>query len=844
MNAQRWEQAHTMFHAALALSDQEQKSFLEKSCGQDAEILGEVQQMLEEDRRADSILDRGLPDVAYRMIGLPAALLSSRVVGAYRLIERIGEGGMGIVWRAERADTGKQVAMKFLPGASLSPARRALFTQEMRTHANLAHGCIAAQYDAGTLPDGTPWFTMEYVEGKHLIEYCRDTQLGLEPRLKLFRSVCAALEYLHLKGIVHRDLKPSNIVVDGSGTPKILDFGIARELHSSGEVKHPDLQIMTRAYAAPEWIEKGIVDNSTDVYALGIIFHEMLAGQRPESGSSQITLKRAGHLSGVSKTSWRELDKICRKALNADPAGRYQSVEALRRDVDHFLNVEPLEGMQASSRYRLERFVTKNQRAVGAASFVLLLLAGMAVFFTIRLAEQRDLALAEAKRTKLVEQFLFSLFQGGDRAAGPTLNLSALTLLDRGEQEARALKREPRLKAEFNQVLGGIYQQLGQFDKADELLGASLKERFAEGNSPDIADGLLALGSLRQDQARLPQAASIIGKALAMRRAQSPVDVQAVAKAESALGHVMIDLGRYQDAIQLLEQARQVQMNTAADQSDLAATLIGLSDAHFYLSRYPDADAWAQQALLLHQQLHGRNHPLVAQDLRELGMIQIQTTDFREAEKDFREALGIQQKWYGDNHPETADTQLDLAQALESQGRLAEVEPLLKAALSNMQQAYGEVHPRVALVLNQLGMLAFQREQWNAGAEYDIRAADIYRRTLGAKNQATLSAQNNLASVYLKLGEYQRAEKIFSQTVAVLVEQNLGETLNAGITHIKLGRALVRQRRYREADIQLREGCAIVSEKAGPSAQWIVAVRPDIAEVQAALARNEKSGPH
>ena len=803
MNARSWQQAQSIFHAALALSDQEeQDSFLEKSCGEDRELLSEVRQMLEEDRRADSILDHGLAEVARGMVGLPAPLLSSRLIGAYRLTDRIGEGGMGIVYSAERTDTGKQVAMKFLPSSSLSPARRALFTQEMRTHANLTHPCIAAQYDAGTLADGTPWFAMEYVEGKHLIEYCRHTSLGLESRLKLFRSVCAALEYLHLKGIAHRDLKPSNILVDSSGTPKILDFGISRKLHSADEDKRPDLQIMTRAYAAPEWIERGVVDNLTDVYALGVIFHEMLAGTRPQAGAPQISLKEAGYLPGVSRTCWRELDKICRQALHSDPAKRYQSVEALRRDIDHFLNIEPLEGNPASRWYRLERFVTKNRRAVATASFVLLVLAGMAAFFTIRLAQQRDFAREEVKRTKLVKQFLFDLFQGGDKAAGPTTDLRVLTLLARGEQEAKALNREPQLQGELNQVLGGIYQQLGRFDKAEEFLSASLRERYAAANSADIADGLLAFGSLRQDQARFSEAAKIIGQALAMRKVQSPVDVQAVAKAQSVLGRVLIDEQRYQDAIALLTQARQVQIDKAADQSDLAATLTGLSDAEFDLSRYPDAAAWAQQALLLHQRLHGRNHPLVAVDLRNLGVIQTQTTHHPQAEKYFREALSIQQSWYGDNHPETADTRLDLAQSLEWQGRLGEAEPLLKAALSTMEQAYGKVHPRVALVLNQLGTLTFQQKHWEAAARYFLRAADIYRRTYDEKSQWTLTAQNNVASVYLKLGQYRRAEEIFSQNIAVLTEQNLGETLNAGITRIKLGRALVRQGHYREADVQ------------------------------------------
>lgn len=840
MTPVRWEQVQAVFNEAIPLDEPEQAAFLARFCNSDIELREEVRRMIEEHRRADSILDRGLPDLAYRLVGSPLALPASRQIGAYQLIRPIGEGGMGVVYLAERTDTGKQVAMKFLPGAEMSPARRTLFTREIKTHAKLAHPCIAAQYDAGALSDGTPWFVMEYVQGQHFIDYFLTRQSTLETRLNIFRQVCHALEYLHDKGFIHSDLKSSNILIDESGTPRVLDFGIAKELQSIGEAVEGspfELRMMTGAYAAPEWRQSGIVGKSTDVYSLGVIFHELLTGQRPLAPHGG--LSKASQIPKVTQTAWRELEKIRCKALQTDSGERYRSVEAFRRDIDHFLQNEPLECVKATPWYRAERFVTRHRAAVSGGLLAALLFIGMGAFFTFRLAQERNVALAEVKHTKLVEEFLFNLFQGGDKVAGPATDLRVLTLLGRGEQEAKTLSRDPQLQAELYQVLGQINQQLGEFSNAGILLGASLKQKYAARSSPmDITESLLALGSLRLDQAKLADAARLARQALDLQRTQSPADSLAIARAQSLLGRVLVEQQRYGDGIVLLRQAEQIQSKREEAQADLAITLTGLSDAYFNLSRYPLAEFWTRQALALHEKLHGWNHPLVAIDLRNLGNIQIQTTHYVQAEKYLRDALNIDQNWYGEHHPETAVRQIELAQALEWQGHLAEAESLLQEALVGMQQSYGQIHPRVALAFNELEGLAFRQQRWDAAEQYARQAVDIYARTLGAKNQYTVVAQNNLASIYLKLKQYTRAEKIFSQSIAVLTEQNLSGTLNAGITRIKLGRSLTRQGRFREAAVQLRRGCAIVREKAGPNAEWILAVRPDFVAICRALGRS------
>src|SRR5580658_4664075 len=392
MDSTRWEQIQSIFHEAAGYPEPEQRGFVERASGGDQALVDEIMAMLAADQRSASLLDRGLPDVAYKMIGTSAGTVSSREFGPYRLIRILGEGGMGVVWLAERADAGNLVAIKFLPHAELSPARRERFAREIKTLAKLKHSFIARLYDAGTLEDGTPWFVMEYVEGKRFADYCREPGRSIEELLRLFRSVCEAVQYAHGQEVIHRDLKPSNILIAEDGTPRLLDFGIARELHQfedAPEQTRSGLRFWSPHYAALEWTRDGIVGLFTDVYSLGVILYEMLTGQlpadrsqsspsngenrehgihptRPSSAVSRVAHagSKSSPASKLSKDEWRDLDVLCLKAMHQDAQQRYPSVEALMRDIDHFLKSEPLEARPDTMRYRAAKFVRRRRNAV------------------------------------------------------------------------------------------------------------------------------------------------------------------------------------------------------------------------------------------------------------------------------------------------------------------------------------------------------------------------------------------------------------------------------------------------------------------------------------------------
>lgn len=397
MDRAQWSRVQELFHRAVDLSPDERTPFLEEACGGDAALLASVRAMIAEDTRAESLLDRDVAQVAGRMLDKPAALDQ---VGQYRILRLLGEGGMGVVYLARREDWGNLVALKVLREAWLSPARRRRFEAEQRTLASLNHPSIARLYDAGSLADGTPWFVMEYVDGLPLNEYCRRQESSVADRLQLFREVCEAVRHAHEQSIIHRDLKPSNILVKNGGAVRLLDFGIAKHLSSAplqADQTRTGMRLMTPAYAAPEQVRGGDASKQTDVYALGVILYELLAGRLPfdlsaktpaEAASTIATEepKRPSAAAGARARLSSDLDALCLTAMEKDPRRRYASVDALIRDLDHYRNHEPLDARRHWFGYAAGKFTRRHWRPIAAPATLaaVLILAGLALRFQQR----------------------------------------------------------------------------------------------------------------------------------------------------------------------------------------------------------------------------------------------------------------------------------------------------------------------------------------------------------------------------------------------------------------------------------------------------------------------------
>jgi len=415
------------------LPDGERGEFLRARCPDDPALADEVLNLIAEDAREDSVLDRDLAALARQVLD-DSGSVPYKQFGPYRLLRAIGEGGMGIVYLAERPDLGTQVAIKILRDAWLSPARRERFAAEQRTLAQLNHPFIARLYDADASPDGTPFFVMEYVEGVPLTRYCSERHCSLDERLRLFHAVCEAVHYAHQHAVIHRDLKPSNILVKADGAVRLLDFGIAKPLESVGDPPERTLtalRLMTPAYASPEQLRGDPVGVQSDVYSLGVILYQLLTGrlpfdpakrtpaqleglvatpepERPSIASSRLAAADGAAHDAVTagKGEWADLDVLCLNALHADIRRRYPSVEALLRDVDHFLKREPLEARPDTLHYRIGKFISRHRRSVAAAVVVLVAVSALTTTLALRLRRERDTADRETAIASQVNRFL------------------------------------------------------------------------------------------------------------------------------------------------------------------------------------------------------------------------------------------------------------------------------------------------------------------------------------------------------------------------------------------------------------------------------------------------------
>ncbi len=845
----RWERVQAIFHDVADLPPDARDAALAAACAGDAALRDEVLALLDGDAQRATVLDRGLPDAADGAFGntLPPRF------GPYRIVRLLGEGGMGAVYLAHRDDLDAAAAVKILRDAWASPARRERFLDEQRTLAQLRHPSIAQLLHADTLPDGTPWFVMEYVDGLPLTDWAASRNLSIADRLRLIRRVAEAVQYAHQHAVIHRDLKPTNIFVCDDGGVRLLDFGIAKHLEgpdAAGDPTRTGLRVMTPAYAAPEQLTGERLGVHTDVYSLGVVLYELLAGRLPYDVADRTPTDAARHIRGravsrpsvaarqgqfapaigVGRAAWADLDVLCLTAMHPDPARRYRTVDDLIRDIDHFLDGAPLDARPDTLGYRAGKFGRRHWRGLAATAAVVATVIALSVIYTVRLAGARNAALAQTARTLRIQRFMLDLFQGGDAQIAPPDSLRVTALLASGVQQARALDEEPIVQAELYGTLGGVYQRLGKYDQADTLLQLALarRQQLLPRGDPDVARSYVALGLLRLEQARLDSAERLIRTGLALVRGGHPVDRSAEATALGALGRLLEERGAYPAAADTLLAAVRLDSLTHATPADRAADLAELANTEFYAGQYDASDSLNRSLLTLYRDLYGERHPLVADALINLGAIQQVRGDYTRAEQFDRQALDITVGWYGPDHPETASAMTIVARDLDHLDRGDEALSLLHKALAIEERDFGPVHPQVASTLNELGTVALSHGKLPE-AEADFRRMiDIYRSVYHGKQYRIGVAMSNLGSVYLAEHRYVDAENEFHAALAMLQQTLPAGHMNIAIARIKLGRALLRQGRTRDALAQSLAGYDIVRQQATPSASWVRWARQDL----------------
>jgi serine/threonine-protein kinase len=851
MDVARWTQIQTLFESALERDPDERDAFLQTACADDPDLLAEVRSLLAADAEAHPLLD----SLALDAIALPTDLLPDGIlpsegerVGPYRIVRPLGRGGMGAVFLAERADGQfeQRVALKLIRGGAASGQIVRRFQSERQILARLQYPHIARLLDGGLTGDGQPYFAMEYVDGVPLDQYCAAHDSSVEQRVDLMRTVCEAVQYAHRRLVVHRDLKPSNILVTEDGTVKLLDFGIAKMLTGDDDpLGDPALTqtghaVMTPAYAAPEQVRHAPMTTATDVYALGVVLYELLAGQRPFdlAGHSPAEIERIVSEqmppppSTVAPPDRQravrgDLDTIVLKTLRKEPERRYASPEQLADDLQRHLDGRPVAAQPDTVGYRTRKFLQRHRAGFAAATAVVLLVAALVSFYTVQLAQERDRAQLEAATATQVSDFLQGLFAVSDPGESAGEDLSARALLDQGaERIEQELADQPVVQARMMQVMGDVYSNLGAFDAAAPLLERSLTLRRDMLDTPplDVADNLNSLAVLRQETGQYAAADSLFRAALAIQEDQLGPDAPTVAATLHNWGTLLHFQADYDRAESLFQRALAIRTERFGEHDPrTASTLNEIATLRFDQDDLDGAETLYRQTLDVRRAHHERDHPDVAASLNNLAMVLRHRGAFDEAETLYREALAMRERLYDGPHPDVAHTLNHLARLYSNMGEYATAEPIARRALAMRIDVFGEEHVETTASMGNLAGILGGLGQHAEQASYYRRALDIIQATLGPEHPYAAALTYSLASSLHAAGDVADAERSYRQSLTLHRALFPDGHANTAYPLIRLGALLAETDRADEAEPLLREAITLRADALGAD-HWRVAV--------------------
>ncbi len=815
--AERWAQVKDLFAAALSVPINDREAFVEARCLHDRALRDEVYGLLQAYGASQHFLETAAGQVgALEMLpqeGVQDEDWSGKRLGVYRLLRRVGEGGMGVVYLAERDDDlfRKQVAIKILR-ATHHTRQHHRFQREQKILAGLNHPNIAQLYDGGVTEEGVPYLVMEYVKGEAIDTYCDAHQLSLTKRLRLFAKVCAAVRYAHQNLVVHRDLKPGNIWVTAEGEPKLLDFGIAKLLGADeGEEARTRTRdrMMTPGYASPEQIQGGVITTATDVYGLGMVLFRLLTGHSPyqvETNSlfeveraiceqpprkpsvvvaepmvhkhsdgtetrqsvAEISTARSMPTERLQRQLAGDLDTVVLTALRKVPARRYGSVAEFAQDVDRYLKGRPVTARRDTVSYRVHKFVKRHQMGVVLAAVI----AAFALTAVVTIVMQSRQLTRQLAETDAANSYMQSLFDISDPEQIGDSTITVRQLLDTGLRNAQVqFKDQPDRLATILNRLGSLYEKRGWYRRAIEVNDLALQMRRQDRASEDaglaesyqfLASSYHAWGNYDQAEARYRQALNV------RLRVLGPEHLD-VAESMNDLASLLYDQDDLEEAEILCREAlriRRAQLSRGrheeiGESMNLLALIIQES------GDYETTETLLLDALEIRRTVLGRRHLKVASTLNNLAVLYQGQGRFEQAETYMQEALKIEQETLGREHPSVATSLNNYARLLREQGDLDQAEMLYRQALMIRKQYFGDNHRVVATSLNNVAYLLRQK-----GAREDARplyeeAIAIWKKTLGPDHPDVAVGMHNLAMLLRDLKQYETAAEQYEAAIRI-----------------------------------------------------------------------------
>lgn len=862
---------------AQALSPTERVGFIRRMCESDEWLMSQALDALERADRQTRSWETIADDVDLE--ATTEAALAGQRLGPYRFVRKLGSGGMGDVWLAERADDEYQqrVAIKLVRAGVFSAQIHSRLRMERQILASLQHPNIARLLDGGRASDGTPYLVLEYIDGEPIDVYCDRRRLRLDARIRLFQQICATVHYAHQNLVVHRDLKPNNILITQDGTPKLLDFGIAklldtRQAAGTLAVTHLGYRVMTPTHASPEQIRGDAITTASDIYVLGLLLYELLAGRKPFdfSGSTlsdmerlvceheptapsallaqtarsspelieDIAACRLTNAARLQKELRGDLDNIVMMAMRTDAARRYGSAEQLATDLDRHLQGMPVIATSDTWTYRARKFIRRHALPVVAAAAAIAMLAAFATITFVqsqRIARERDTATAERVRAEQVSSFLVELFELSDPSKSRGNQVTAREMLDIGARRVNiGLADQPETRATLLETIGRVYKSLGLYADSTALLENALAARTHVYGPKhlEVASAMTALGDTLLEHGEHARAQQLLDEGLAMQR--ELVGEKAIETAPTLLSRAKLAQrrGQLDEAERLFKDSLDLyRLHNLEHTSAAASAANELANLHSYRGNFVEAERLYRTALDIDRNALGRDHPQVAMHLHNLAVMMHLQGELEKAEPLYAESTELLRRILGETHPETLDALNNFGRFLHRKGDLARAESVLAGTLSANRAARGEAHAYVGHDLVSLALVRIDKGEYDS-AERDLQAAlEIYRNALPPEHPYVASALANLGRIQLERGEARTAERTLREAIEMGLKFLPPDSAQIAAANSSLGRALLAAGNADEALPLLRSSLPILQRSQGSDARITTSTRTALEEL-------------
>lgn len=871
MEPDQLERIRALYESALEREPEDREEFLAEACAGDHALREKVSALLSARAEASEMFaepawksfvssgssagdDPPEPDTEP---GLPFEHL-----GPFRLVRRLGEGGMGVVYLGVQEPLGRQVALKILrPDRAGSFEAEKRFWREIKTVSRLRHPNIVTVYDSGEEHD-VRYFAMELVSGRDLDEVLteassRGERIATSRALAWAREIARALSCAHEAGVVHRDVKPSNIRIDTEGRVKLMDFGVARHLNLSKMTLTGDFR-GTPNYAAPEQVDSKThpVDARTDVHALGVTLYEIVTGRVPFAGETtaqtfrQILSKDPTPPRRLNSTISRDLETVILTALEKEPGRRYQTMSDFADDIDRLLQGEMIHAKPGGAVTRLWKRARRNPTLSAALGFSSLAASALILsipWYIAQITTERDEAETEAKKANTANEFLESMFSSPE----PGVDGREVKVVDVLEKAIAGIATdftdEPEIEAFLRRTIGRTYYRLGLYEEGEEQLDLALetRTRVLGAEHPDTLTSMNDLGLVLRMQGQLFEAEQLYRQALSIQLPTLGKEHPDTLITLNNIANVLRSQKKILQAEPIYEEVLEIRRRVLGEEDpDTLTSRSNLTSVLIANGMLAEAERLQREVLEIRKRVMGDEHPDTITSMNNLGIVLLKRRSYSDAESLFRASLEIHQRLLGDEHSDTLRVMDNLAGLLKETGGLEEAETLCRQVMETKRARSGETHAHTRIAIGQLADVLRLQNRFAEAEDLCLEALDTRCQILGDVHPETCRAMDGLVQLYMNIGKLIEAEELCREILELWCQQGKGEGVPGLRSRMRLGRVLMMRGEFAAAEVVLSEELEIAERTRPEGDQFILSSHGHYGECLGRLRRFEKAQVH